>query len=106
MPEPTSRELLDLPLPPGNPSGATTVRGYLIKLLHNLWRDEADFNSKRPFGYSGWAFDLYVPMVKAGMVPGVLSKDGYDELDEFDYRPADRLILAAILSLGEVTDAT
>lgn len=37
-------------------------------------------------------------MIRAGIVPGTLDEDGY--VDEFDYRPADELILAAIASLG------
>lgn len=98
--DPTPQQVLDLELPP-NDSGATTVRGYLLALLRELWREEEMFSGKRPFGNSGWQYDVYAPMARAGMVPGKFDADGY--LGEFDYVPADRLILAAIEALGERT---
>jgi hypothetical protein len=94
----TPQQLLDLALP-DNDSGAHTVRGYLIALLTELWREEGNFSGKAPFGNSGWQYDLYVPMVKAGMVPGRFDEN--DELQDFDYRPADKLIMQAIAALGE-----
>lgn len=95
----TPAELLDLPLPE-NDSGADTVRGYLTALLTALWREEADFSGKRPFGNSSWQYDLYAPMIAAGLVPGELDEDGAVEV--FDYAgEADEMILAAIAALGE-----
>lgn len=91
-------QLLALELPP-NDSGATTVRGYLVELLAELWRTEDLFSGKRPFGNSGWQYDLYTPMVKAGLTPGHLDIDGY--VEDMDTAEADALITAAIYSLGE-----
>lgn len=97
----TPQELLDLPLLPGNDSGAATVRGYLVALLSNLWEEEEGFSGKRPFGNSGWQYDLYVPMVQAGMVPGTVDADGYvDDFPQASRKMADDLILAAIETLG------
>jgi hypothetical protein len=97
----TVHRVLDLPLPEGNDAGAATVRDYLVELLSEVWRHEAGFNSKRPFGNSGWQHDLYAPMVRAGLTPGTF--DEYDELGgDFDYRDADKLVLAAIAELGKV----
>jgi len=89
--------LLDLPLGP-NGADATTVRDYLLRLLADLWRDEADFNSKRPFGSSGWQYDVYLPMIRAGLVPGHLDEAGDPLWVNIDR--ADDLILAAIATLG------
>jgi len=95
-----ARQILDLPLPP-NDADATTVRGYLIALLAEVWREEQSFSGKHPFGNSGWQHDIYVPMIRAGLVAGSL--DEYDSPnDDFNYRNADRLILAAIDELGRV----
>jgi hypothetical protein len=95
-----AQQLLDLPLP-GNDADAATVRGYLIALLTTLWREESAFSGKRPFGDSGWQYDIYVPMVKAGLTPGQF--DEYDELcADFSEREADKLIVAAIAELGRV----
>lgn len=93
----TPQELLDLPLP-DNDSGADTVRGYLVALLTELWREEDGFSGKRPFGNSGWPYDLYAPMVKAGFVNGQFDAD--DELIRTDTAEADDLVLAAIALLG------
>lgn len=96
----TPQMVLDLPLP-DNESGASTVRGYLVALLTDLWREEAGFSSKRPFGSSGWQWDLYQPLARAGFVTGMtFDEDGYvDEFPVASRAAADVLILAAIASL-------
>lgn len=103
----TPAELLALPLPP-NDSGATTVRGYLAKLLEQVWTEEEGFSGKRPFGNSSWQYDIYLAMARAGMIEGAgLDSDGY-----FDYngpwsewqakrKEADALIVAAIGEMGK-----
>jgi hypothetical protein len=90
-----ARRVLDLPLPPDNDAGAATVRDYLLKLLSELWRHETGFDAKKPFGNSGWQFDVYVPLIQAGLTKGTVDADG-EVGDDFDYRETDRLILAAI----------
>jgi hypothetical protein len=96
--EPTPQQVLDLGLP-RNDAGASTVRGYLVELLAELWRKEQMFSGKRPFGNSCWQYDVYGPMVRAGWVPGSFDEDGY--LDECDTQVADRLILAAIQAMSK-----
>jgi hypothetical protein len=54
-----------------------TIRDYLYKLLDKLWKEEEDFNSKRPFGCSGWTFDIAKPLIEHGYIQGSLDKDGY-----------------------------
>jgi hypothetical protein len=96
----TARRVLDLPMP-DNDAGAATVRDYLISLLTELWREEEGFSGKRPFGNSGWQYEVYAPIVRAGLLPGSFNE--YDELGgDFEYRQADELILAAIAELGQV----
>lgn len=41
-----------------NDSGADTVKGYLKALLFTLWDEDEGFSGKRPFGNSGWEYDL------------------------------------------------
>jgi hypothetical protein len=103
MTETTPQQLLDLPLPE-NDSGASTVRGYLVALLATLWREEQGFSGKRPFGNSGWQYDLYVPMIEAGIVGGQIDEDGY--VERADVVAADKFILAAIQSLAETAAAS
>lgn len=97
----TARQALDQTLPDGNDAGASTVRDYLIRLLAELWREEAGFSSKRPFGNSGWQYDIYVPLIRAGLIDGSLDEDG-EICGDFDYGEADKVVLAAIAELGRV----
>jgi hypothetical protein len=85
-----------------NDAGARTVRDYLVALLAALWNEEEGFSSKRPFGNSSWCFELYGPLVRAGIVSGKFSEDedDLDCLDEFDRHDADLQIALAIESLG------
>lgn len=54
-----------------------TVLDYLRALLVTLWEEGEGFSGKRPFGNSGWEYDLYVPLIKAGFIIGELDGDGY-----------------------------
>jgi hypothetical protein len=98
IPEPTAQQILDLPMAQDNGSGATTIRGYLVALLQELWREKECFSTKRPFGDSGWHDELYGPLVKAGWVLGYIDQWGY--LDSVDREQADALIAKALLGLG------
>lgn len=51
----------------------TTVRDYLRELLLTLWSEGEGFSGKRPFGNSGWEWDLYAPLIRANFVAGVLN---------------------------------
>lgn len=94
--EPTGDRVLALPMGP-NESGAQTIRGYLVELVKEVWDQEEGFSGKRPFGNSGWQSDLYLPLVRAGMIHGSIDTDGYlDGADEVD---GDRLIRSAIEAL-------
>jgi hypothetical protein len=92
--KPTPQQVLDLELP-ANDSGA----GYLIELLRVLWREEEGFSGKRPFGNSGWVYEVYGPLVKAGWVEGEIDDEGY--VAACDTRAADALMDEAIHALGQ-----
>lgn len=91
------RRILDCPMGP-NDAKAATVRDYLIELLARLWIEEEGFSAKRPFGNSGWAYEVYTPLIAAGLIDGTLDEDGY--VDEIDVAAADDLIAVAIRSLA------
>lgn len=97
--EPTPQQVLDLSLP-DNDSGAHTIRGYLIALLRALWRDAEGFSSKRPFGNSDWPYEVYGPLVRAGLVSGRFDEDGY--LEHVDIEAADELMDRAIRALDGI----
>lgn len=56
-----------------------TTRQYLYALLSTLWDEQEGFSGKRPFGNSGWEYDLYKPLIKAGYLKGKLDSQGYIE---------------------------
>lgn len=53
-----------------------TVRDYLCSLLTTLWNEQEGFSGKRPFGNSGWEYDLYAPLIQAGFIKGKLEEPG------------------------------
>ena len=96
----TARRVLDLPMPAGNDAKAVTIRDYLIKILTLVWQDQECFDGKRPFGNSGWDYDLYGPLIEAGLITGRLDEDGF--IEDVDTEAGDKLVLTAIAELGKV----
>lgn len=95
---PTGQAILNLPME-GNDSGSSTVRGYLLALLKRVWVDGEEFSGKRPFGNSGWEYDLFRPLVQAGFVEGTL--DEWGGIVDVDYDAGNKLIHQAIDALAE-----
>jgi len=77
-----------------NDAGASTIREYLKALLTTLWNEGEGFSGKRPFGNSGWEYDLYKALIKAGVCQGEL--DEYDCIEYVDTDNANELIFKAI----------
>lgn len=73
--------VLDCPMQE-NDSGAATVRGYLKALLFTLWDEGEGLSGKRPFGNSGWDYDILTALVDAGIAK--------------DYPSATKLVFKAI----------
>lgn len=87
-------EILDLPMSE-NDAGAKTVRGYLKRLLMELWEQGEGFSGKRPFGNSDWEYDIYHALATAGKAPGTVDEDGFPE----DTTEAHKLVRHAIWDL-------
>lgn len=94
----TGQEILALPMGE-NDVKASTIKNYLKALLAVLWKEEQGFSGKRPFGTSGWQWDVYAALVKADLIDGTLDEDGNLGLGSFDRREADALIQSAIEAL-------
>lgn len=93
-----AQKILDLPMPDGDEL-TPTIRAYLIALLASLWLNGEGFSGKRPLGNSGWQFDLYVPLIRAGLIAGRLDEDGY--VEDCDDDAGARIIASVIRSLSE-----
>lgn len=87
---------LDIPMQE-NDANASTIRDYLKTLLYMLWNEGEGFSGKRPFGNSGWEYDLYKALVAAEAVKGSLDEDGY--IETVDTAQANKLIFKAIEEL-------
>lgn len=70
--------------------GDVSLREYFQELLIRIWDEGEDFRGKRPFGSSGWAWDLRRAVILAGAVPGVVENGTVVQLDDVD--AADRII--------------
>jgi hypothetical protein len=97
----TGRRVLALPMEE-NDAGQTTIHGYLVALVDGVWEEREGFSGKRPFGNSGWEWELYAALSHGGLIPGIFDKDGY--ADPFLMSPetrkrADTLIGLAIGAL-------
>lgn len=45
-----------------------TFRQYFTTLLMTLWEEGEGFSGKRPFGNSGWEYDLFIGLCQAGLI--------------------------------------
>jgi hypothetical protein len=97
MTDPAPRMILDTPMGT-NDAGATTIRGYLIRLLAELWDAGECFSGKHPFGNSDWEGEPLVALARAGHVTARFDADGY--VEDLDEEAGRRLITAAIQALG------
>lgn len=89
------KEILKLKMDPNtNDANASSVKEYLKMLLTVLWEEGEGFSGKRPFGNSGWEYELYKPLVEHGAVEGSLDLDGYVQF--VNKERADELIFEAI----------
>jgi hypothetical protein len=83
-----------------NDAKAATIRDYLVTALATLWSEGENFSGKRPFGNSGWEWDLLVPLITAGAITGTLDEDGY--IDDVDEGAGNALIASAIEAMRSV----
>lgn len=77
--------------------GRVTARQYLKQLLGDLLEKGESFSGKRPWGNSGWEYELAVPLILAGAISGAVDEDGYAEVaDESEYRTALAAMVEAL----------
>lgn len=67
-----------------------SIRDYFKKQLSTLWMEGERFSGKRPFGNSGWDYEVYTCLIKNGVLPGHLDEDGW--IEEFDENEGQILV--------------
>lgn len=58
-----------------------TIRDYLKELLVTLWEEGESFSGKRPFGDSGWEYEIFGALVDNKVIHGT-NEDYCLDLDE------------------------
>lgn len=76
----TIQEILDLKV-----DDELTIRSYLELLLITLLKEGESFSGKRPFGNSGWEYDLYDALAKAGLIHGRWCKEVEGDWQEISW---------------------
>ena len=89
--------ILRLPMDADNGAGARTVEGYFRALLLGMIEEKEGFSGKRPFGDSGWEYDLYWALINGGYNVGRIGYDGY--VESVDAHAADALLREAIMEM-------
>ena len=87
-------EIVNCPIDDDDNIGVETVGEYIEAIIIELFETEEAFDSKRPFGNSGWVYNIYHALIKGGYVEGTLDEDGY--IDTFDEECANQLVLELI----------
>jgi len=93
----TNKQILQLKFKSGDLNKELTIKDYLKELLTELWKEGEGFSGKRPFGNSGWEYDIYVALVKNKVIKGEFDDDDY--LEDYDSKEADKKMLEVISSL-------
>lgn len=85
-------QMLEIPINT-DMSDVVTVKDYLWKLLSTMWFEQEGFSGKRPFGDSGWDFDIYQALIAGGAIEGTLDEDGcIDNIESGAWSIVDSLI--------------
>jgi len=90
----TIQEILAIEFKSDDLNRTLTIREYLKELLRTLWQEGEGFSGKRPFGNSGWRYELYHPLIEKGLISGKFDEDGY--IEYVDDESGSNLILKLI----------
>lgn len=97
-----NKEILELKFKSMDLGKEITIKDFFKELLITLFKEGECFSGKRPFGNSGWDYDLCVCLAQNGVI------DGHNEIDtdypedeywEYDSKEAENKILELIKEL-------
>lgn len=93
----TSKEIGELKFKSGDLNREISIKEYLKTLLLTVWSEQEGFSGKRPFGNSGWDYDLLACLVRNKVIEGRLDEVGY--VDSADKKAGHDTIAAVIKEL-------
>lgn len=88
---------MDIEVPDSCGGEPRTLRHYLRDLLLTLWDEGECFSGKRPFGNSGWEYDVYLALVDADLIEG--TEDQWGDRCPKDEVAAHDLVRDVIMAL-------
>jgi len=91
----TREKILELPVMRHDLGDTLSMREYFERLFLKLWEENEGFNAKRPWGNSGWEYDVYVTLIKNKVIDGELDEDGY--INKIDAVKANKFVADEIL---------
>lgn len=74
-----------------------SIRLFLKELLAVLWYEKENFSGKRPFGNSGWDYEIMKCLVSHGVIDGGFDNEG--DIQDYDEKTGNALIMEIIRSL-------
>jgi hypothetical protein len=87
-------QLLDVRFESRDLDEEVSIRDYMRLLLTTLFKEGEGFSGKRPFGNSGWEYEIIGALIRAGAVSGYLDSEGcVNDYDEDDYQIALRKMI-------------
>lgn len=93
----TNKEILELKFESTDLGKEISIKDFFKELLTTLFREGECFSGKRPFGNSGWDWDLKICLAKNGIIKGEYDSK-YDDWD-FDSQEAGKKIFELIKEL-------
>lgn len=93
----TYKKILQIKFKSGDLNRELTIKDYLKELLLELWKEGEGFSGKRPFGNSGWEYDIYAALAKNKLIKGDIDSDGY--VTDYDFKEADKIMLKVIAEI-------
>lgn len=93
----SNKKILELEFESTDLDKTITIKDFFKELLTTLFKEGECFSGKRPFGNSGWEWDLKICLVKNGIIKGKYDSK-YDDWN-FDSEEADKKIFELIKEL-------
>lgn len=82
--------------------GQMPIRDYLRAILTRIWDEGEAFSGKRPFGNSGWEYDILSALIAAKAVDGDLDEDGrYESMSGENLKKANAIVFGLINEMCE-----
>lgn len=92
----SQEEIFNLPVMRHDLGETIPLRQFFHELFTLLWTENEAFNSKSPWGSSGWDYDVYATLIQHGLITGKLDEDGF--VEHHNEEQAQQFVLKNIIT--------